>query len=87
MRLGLDGRICTGSYAVAQAWSDALHLHPEKPDGILFPSRHELSVPSCAIFKHAGKYLKGEGRCSLAEPTHAAELSALLKLSDLGLDP
>lgn len=35
MRLGLDGRICTGSYVVAQAWSDALRKHPEKPDGIL----------------------------------------------------
>jgi hypothetical protein len=43
MRLGLDGRICTGSYTVAQAWSDALRKHPVKPDGILFPSRHELS--------------------------------------------
>jgi hypothetical protein len=51
MRLGLDGRICTGSYTVAQTWSDALRSHPAKPDGILFPSRHELSLPSCAIFE------------------------------------
>ena len=87
MRLGLDGRICTGSYAVAQAWSDALRQHPEKPDGILFPSRHELSVPSCAIFEHAGKDLKWERWGSLDEPAHAKDLSALLKLGDLGLDP
>ena len=51
MRLGLDGRICTGSYAVAQAQSDALRKHPDNPDGILFPSRHELSLPSCAILE------------------------------------
>lgn len=88
MRLGLDGRICTGSYAVAQAWSDALRMHPVKPDGILFPSRHELSVASCAIFETAKPeltWLPFWG--SLDEPRHAAELSALLKLGNLGLDP
>jgi len=59
MRLGLDGRICTGSYAVAQAWSDALRKHPVKPDGILFPSRHELSLPSCAISRLPGMIYVG----------------------------
>lgn len=87
MRPGLDGRICTGSYAVAQAWSDALRNHLEKPDGILFPSRHELSLPSCAIFEQAAKDLEWEHWGSLDEAGHAAELSALLRLGDLGLDP
>lgn len=87
MRLGLDGRICTGSYTVAQTWSDALRDHPEKPDGILFPSRHELSVPSCAIFEHAGKELTWKRWGSLDEAAHASELATLLKLGELGLDP
>ena len=87
MRLGLDGRICTGSYAVAQAWSDALRKHPVKPDGILFPSRHELSLPSCAIFETARNDLRWERWGSLDEPRLAEELSALLAMGAMGLDP
>jgi hypothetical protein len=87
MRLGLDGRICTGSYAVAQAWSDALRKHPEKPDGILFPSRHELSIPSCAIFETAKDELYWERWGSLDEGRLATELAALLQMGNLGLDP
>ena len=86
MRLGLDGRICTGSYAVAQAWSDALRNHPTVPDGILFPSRHELNVPSCAIFETAAAELTWKDWGSLADPEHAKELRRLLDLGELGLD-
>jgi RES domain len=87
MRLGLDGRICTGSYAVAQAWSDALRRHPEKPDGILFPSRHELSLPSCAIFDSAESELRWERLGSLDEPRFVDDLSTLLAMGAMGLDP
>ena len=87
MRLGLDGRICTGSYTVAQAWSDALRKHPAKPDGILFPSRHELSLPSCAIFETAKGELDWDRWGSLNESRLATELADLLAIGDLGLDP
>jgi hypothetical protein len=87
MRLGLDGRICTGSYAVAQAWSDALRLHPAKPDGVLFPSRHELRTSSCAIFETAAADLHWTRWGSLDEPSHATELAALLAMGDVGLVP
>jgi hypothetical protein len=87
MRLGLDGRICTGSYVVAQAWSDALRKHPENPDGILFPSRHELSLPSCTIFETAKNELDWTKWGSLDENRLAIELATLLAMGDLGLDP
>jgi hypothetical protein len=87
MRLGLDGRICTSSYAVAQAWSDALRKHPEEPDGILFPSRHELSLPSCAIFDTVKDELDWKRWGSLDESRFATELATLLAMGDLGLDP
>jgi hypothetical protein len=87
MRLGLNGRICTGSYAVAQAWSDALRKHPQKPDGILFPSRHELSIPSCAIFETVEAELDWERWGSLDETKMAIVLGKLLTMGDLGLDP
>ena len=86
MRLGLDGRICTGSYAVAQAWSDALRKHPQKPDGILFPSRHELSLPSCAIYETVKAELDWERWGTLDETKMALELGKLLTMGDLGLD-
>lgn len=87
MRLGLDGRICTGSYEVAQMWSDALRTHPVQPDGILFPSRHELNLPSCAIFDTAAGELSWKDWGSLADAAHAEDLRKLLELGDLGLNP
>jgi hypothetical protein len=76
-----------GVYTVAQAWSDALRKHPVKPDGILFPSRHELSLPSCAIFETARNDLRWERWGSLDEPRLAGELSTLLAMGAMGLDP
>lgn len=87
MKLGLDGRICTGSYAISQAWSDALRDHPANVDGILFPSRHELSVPSCAIFETAKSELTWTRWGTLDEPHLVAELARLLALGDVGLVP
>jgi hypothetical protein len=86
MQLGLDGRICTGSYAVAQAQSDALRKHPDNPDGILFPSRHELSLPSCAILETIKDELDWERWGSLDESRFATELASLLAMGNLGLD-
>lgn len=66
MRLGLDGRISTGSYAVAQVWSDALRRHPEKPDGILFPSRHELSLSPylvCTVCQYSDIAVRSSSIC------------------------
>jgi hypothetical protein len=77
MKLGLDGRICTGSYAVSQAWSDALTDHPVKADGIVFPSRHELSVPSCAIFETAESELTWTRWGTLDEPHLAGDLGEI----------
>jgi hypothetical protein len=84
MRLGMDGRICTGSYAIAQAWSDALRRHPAAPDGILFPSRHELNLPSCAIFETGKHELDWMHQGTLDEPQFAAALKRLLKIGNVG---
>jgi hypothetical protein len=39
VRIGADGNLYTGEYAVAQLWSQAFHDHPRTFDGILYPSR------------------------------------------------
>jgi hypothetical protein len=49
-RIGADARLVTGSYRVAQRWSAALRLHPAKPDGIRYSSRHDPTRVAYAIF-------------------------------------
>lgn len=53
-RLGLDASIvATRSYRITNAWSSALHDHPDKPDGILYASRLNMASKCVAIFERA----------------------------------
>jgi len=52
-RMGLDGRLSTGDYRVAQRWSVAFHDHPDKPDGILYLARHEPKQQVAALLDRA----------------------------------
>ena len=36
--------------AGTQAWARALHLHPQQPDGILYPADHDITRDSVALF-------------------------------------
>ena len=44
VRMGLDARICTGDYRLAQQWAHAFHEHPDQADGILYVSRHDPHI-------------------------------------------
>jgi len=50
-QLGLDGTINTGPYENCGLWADGLFAHPERPDGILYPSRHDPSEACLAVFE------------------------------------
>ncbi|HEX5165057.1 MAG TPA: RES family NAD+ phosphorylase [Thermomicrobiales bacterium] len=50
IRLGADARLTTGQYTVSQRWSRAIWHHPERPDGVLYRSRHDPSRLSAALF-------------------------------------
>jgi RES domain len=39
VRVGADGSLFTGDHAIPRLWSKALHDHPAKADGFLYPSR------------------------------------------------
>ncbi|MEZ4239426.1 MAG: RES family NAD+ phosphorylase [Myxococcota bacterium] len=53
-RMGADNRLCSGGgYRTAQAWSAALHAHPDAPDGLLYLACHDPSVRSVALFDRA----------------------------------
>ena len=48
--LGTDNAITTGPYDLAGAWADALHGHPDEPDGIAYASRHDPDQLCIALF-------------------------------------
>lgn len=50
-RLGTTSAFFTGPYSVSNAWSDALWDHPDRVDGILYPSRFNNQVECIALFE------------------------------------
>jgi len=48
--MGVDSRLFAGEYKRAQLWSKALHGHPVKAHGLLYPSRLDPSRRAVALF-------------------------------------
>ena len=65
----------TGPYEPCGAWSDALYEHPEEPNGILYPSRHNPDELCIALFERVGINL------TVQETTPLSDLRE--KISDL----
>lgn len=85
-RLGADARLATGDYAVATRWAKALHDHRERPDGLLYLSRHDSTRLCVAMFERAADAIVvwgPEGR-SLAEREYAGILQDILETYDIG---
>lgn len=53
VRIGADSRLFAADREVAQRWSLAIHHHPLRPDGILYPARHDPARRAYAIFDRA----------------------------------
>jgi hypothetical protein len=51
-RIGADGRLTTGSYQIAQAWSQALYRHPDRVDGLYYCSRYDPTKLCVALYEH-----------------------------------
>ena len=49
-QLGLDTSIISGPYDPCGLWADAFFYHPDKPDGIWYPSRYDPSQACIALF-------------------------------------
>ena len=86
-RVGADSRLFSGSHAVAQRWSAALRGHPSKPDGILYPARHDAARNACAIFECSLSVFQLHPKGSLLEHHHAALLGAILDCYGFALIP
>lgn len=53
LKIGADNSLSTGAYDVAGRWALALWSHAQKPDGILYRSRHDPNHAAVAIFDRA----------------------------------
>lgn len=84
-KIGADARLFAASHAVAQRWSVALHNHPIKADGILYPARHDPARGACAVFELPVSVFEVTDVGSLMEPQHAALLGAILDTYGFGL--
>jgi hypothetical protein len=83
-RIGADGRLLTGSHAVAQRWSAALRKHPAKATGLLYPARHDVARFACALFELPNSTFQITNTGSLAEAQHSVLLGKILDLYDFG---
>jgi len=82
--LGTGNAVSTGPYAPSGAWADALYRHPDKPDGIAYPSRHNPDQLCTALFSQPSVELE-----VLSGPTALTELlddvARMLRLYGKGL--
>ena len=84
LELGIDGQISTcPDYAITQAWSSALHGHPEEPDGLVYASRLNTEGKAVAVFERAGRGLEERTRVSLTQHPHFVHLANLSGLEVL----
>jgi RES domain len=77
--VGADGRLLTGSYKVAQHWSAALRVHPARPDGIRYLSRHDPNRVAYAIFTRRPSTFKVSSIGPLTAYANRALLNQLLR--------
>jgi RES domain len=84
-RVGADGRLLTGSHAIAQRWSAALRNHPVSPKGLLYPGRHDVARYGCALYDLPASTFEVNDSGSLIEPHHSALLASILDTYGFGL--
>jgi hypothetical protein len=71
-RAGADSRLLsTLDYQIPQAWSQAIHEHPSRPDGILYRARNDQSALCVALYERAAEKILIQGDSSpLYHPTN-----------------
>jgi hypothetical protein len=83
--VGADARLFAGDHTVAQQWSDAIFKHSRSPDGIIYPSRHDETRLSAALFDRARDAVDEVPAGRLDEPANATLLGKILEHYKFGL--
>lgn len=86
-RIGADSRLFSGSHAIARRWSKSFRDHPIKPDGILYPARHDPARKACAILDCPPDTFQVTKQGSVLQPQHSALLGSILDCYDFGIVP
>jgi hypothetical protein len=86
-RMGVDGQLATGDYAIAQRWSSAFYHHPDRPDGLQYRSRHNPGLLCAALFDRLKNALTCETYGTLREHLGEPAFFRLLDRYGVGLIP
>jgi hypothetical protein len=80
--LGGDGSLSTITpYRLPQLWSMAIHRHPQKPDGILYVSRHLNDRLAAVVFDRARATLGSASYTPLTKARSVLDAIAELHIS------
>jgi hypothetical protein len=66
-RIGADARLCAGDHRIARTWALAIWAHPDQPDGLLYPARHDPSRQCAALFDRAADAMRAGTPCRLID--------------------
>lgn len=84
-KVGADGRLATGSYAVSRQWANAIAQHPRNLDGIAYLSRHDTDRVCIALFERCRAHLTENVLRAYGDPAEASALAQLLDHYGFGL--
>jgi len=85
--LGATGELTSGrDYVRSQRWSRWFYRHPQQPDGLLYPCRHDPEQRAVALFDRAEADLEAHDRGDLLQDALLAALADTLDRYGFGLD-
>ncbi|MDQ6674543.1 MAG: RES family NAD+ phosphorylase [Chloroflexota bacterium] len=86
--LGGTGELSTGrDYVRAQQWSRWFYRHPQRPDGLLYPCRHDPEQQAVALFDGTEGELEAQDTGDLLQNALLPELRGVLDRYSFALDP
>jgi hypothetical protein len=66
-QVGCDNAVSTGPYDACGAWADALWEHSERPDGLVYQSRHDSGELCIALFERTDLKLTADPQTPLLD--------------------
>jgi hypothetical protein len=85
--LGATGELTAGrDYVRSQEWSRWFYRHPQRPDGLLYPCRHDPEQRAVALFDRTEEDLYTQDTGELLQVPMLSELATVLDRYGFALD-
>jgi hypothetical protein len=84
-KMGIDSRLASGAYEIAQCWLCAFYHHPDRPDGLQYRSRHNPRLLCAALFDRTEELLSVKTYGSLPEHLGETGFYRLIERYEVGL--